>query len=164
MSEELKPCPTPWCGAHNERYIWQGPDDLFKVICDGCQVEGPAEYIESEAKDEWNDLCEKSPKNQVLALVDAARDAGDVLESASRAAFLDPNYNEEIKRIGERIGYGALMSGASVLWRESLGELAGAEFAVGPCVSQVQSRLVRLDDALMPFRGSTLTPIEGNTP
>ena len=152
---ELEKCPTPWCSEHNERYIWQGPDDMFKVICDGCQVEGPAEYIQSEAEDEWNDLCRKSRDDKVLVLVAAARDAGDVLETASRAALLDPDYSDEIKRIGERIGYGALMTGASALWRASLGELAGSEFAVGPCVSQAQSRLERLDDALMPFRGMT---------
>ena len=93
---------------------------------------------------------------QVLALVEAARDAGDVLQSAASPSNLDPQYSDQIAALGERIGYGALMHGASALWRKSLGDLAGSEFAAGPCVSTAASRLARLDDALMPFRGETL--------
>lgn len=93
---------------------------------------------------------------QVLALVEAARDAGDVLQSAAAPSNLDPQFSGQIAALGERIGYGALMHGASALWRKSLGDLAGGEFAAGPCVSTAASRLARLDDALMPFRGETL--------
>ena len=92
-------------------------------------------------------------EKDIAALVAAARDAGDALESAARPSFLDPDHSNAIKELGDRIGYGALMSGASALWRETLGDLAGSEFASGPCVSTASSRLARIDEALMPFRG-----------
>ena len=110
--------------------------------------------VEAFAKHRTTSLAAQD--QQVLALVEAARDAGDVLQSAASPSNLDPQYSDQIAALGERIGYGALMHGASALWRKSLGDLAGSEFAAGPCVSTAASRLARLDDALMPFRGETL--------
>jgi len=97
----------------------------------------------------------KYTEQDVLALVEAARDAGDALQSASRTPNKDPQHSDAIRELGERIGYGALMCGAAALWRESLAPMgiAGSEFASGPCVSTAQSRLARIDAALMPFRG-----------
>ena len=54
MTDGLDRCPTPWCGPKHEKYTWQGPDDLFCVICDGCQVEGPHCKNEGDAQDAWN--------------------------------------------------------------------------------------------------------------
>lgn len=54
MTDGLGPCPTPWCEPEHEKYTWQGPDDLFCVICDGCQVEGPHCEDEGDAQAAWN--------------------------------------------------------------------------------------------------------------
>lgn len=64
--------------------------------------------------------------------------------------FKDPQYHEMVTQLGDRIGYGALMSAASVAWRERLKEhdLEGGEFCAGPCVSTVKSRLVHARAAL----------------
>lgn len=41
----------------------------------------------------------------------------------------------DVARLGNRIGYGRLMSLASEMWRETLSEqgMQGSEFTVGPC-------------------------------
>lgn len=77
---ELKPCPTPWCEPNHEKYTWQAPDDLFCVICDGCQLEGPYCANEGDAHDAWNT---RQPDPQVTALVDA-------LQTISHDNCLDP--------------------------------------------------------------------------
>lgn len=37
--------------------------------------------------------------------------------------------------LGERMGFGRMMQLGQKLWRESLGDLAGGEFSIGPCVA-----------------------------
>lgn len=41
-----------------------------------------------------------------------------------------------IQALGERVGFGRMMSAASSLWRQLLAKegMAGGEFAVGPCI------------------------------
>lgn len=39
-----------------------------------------------------------------------------------------------VKTVGDAIGYGRVMQLSQRLWRSKLGELPGAEFAIGPCV------------------------------
>jgi len=53
VNEKLLPCPTPWCDDE-EKYVWQGPDDRFRIICGCCQVEGPAADDQQEAIAAWN--------------------------------------------------------------------------------------------------------------
>jgi hypothetical protein len=100
-------------------------------------IENPAAYVKA-----------------AQAMAEALADAGDVLELASRPARVDPDrhFSEQVKALGELGGYGALMATASALWREKLGDLAGGEFAAGPCVSTAASRVVRIDEALIAFR------------
>lgn len=53
--------------------------------------------------------------------------------------FADRMISEEfaVKALGDRIGYGRLMSAAQSCWREVLAgaRLQGSEFSVGPCVA-----------------------------
>jgi hypothetical protein len=46
---------------------------------------------------------------------------------------------QEIKRLGKRVGFGFMMKAAQAGWRECLknwkhGDISGGEFIVGPCV------------------------------
>ena len=152
ITQALKPCPNAEAIAQEiaDRTRWKKNTDTYARIYQ-------AAYAGAIAALNTHRTTSLAAQNQqVLALVEAARDAGDVLQSAASPSNLDPQYSDQIAALGERIGYGALMHGASALWRKSLGDLAGGEFAAGPCVSTAASRLVRLDDALMPFRGETL--------
>ena len=62
----VEPCPTPWCGYAEGSSIWQGPDDLFQVICDECQVEGPSRPTEAEAIAAWNTRQSASTIEELL--------------------------------------------------------------------------------------------------
>lgn len=47
---------------------------------------------------------------------------------------------EEIKRLGKRVGFGFMMKVAQASWREELknwshGDISGGEFVVGPCAA-----------------------------
>lgn len=44
---------------------------------------------------------------------------------------------DDVRALGERIGYGNLMAQAAAAWRDKLDALglAGGEFSIGPCVS-----------------------------
>jgi len=78
-------------------------------------------------------------------LADAERVIGDfmdITEPASIPAFKDPQYADEVERLGERIGFGALIASASASWREVAkrdGHPVGGEFVVGPCMAVLQS-------------------------
>ena len=77
-------------------------------------------------------------------------DVAEILESASRPACVDPDrhFSEQVKALGDLGGYGALMATASALWRQSLGDLAGSEFAAGPCVVTAANSVARIRQAL----------------
>lgn len=68
---------------------------------------------------------------------------------AATPAFKDPTYGDVVEDLGERIGYGALISSASASWRESAkrnGYPAGGEFVVGPCMSVLlRTRALAID-------------------
>ena len=80
MTDGLNPCPTPWCEPEHEKYTWQGPDDLFCVICDGCQVEGPHCKNEGDAQDAWN-----TRTASLAAQEDALRQTRDALRKLQPA-------------------------------------------------------------------------------
>lgn len=63
----------------------------------------------------------------------------------------DPAYHEEVKALGRRIGFGALMGTASAGWREVAAEKGyptGGEFVAGPCFSTLTATLRKARQAL----------------
>jgi hypothetical protein len=80
----------------------------------------------------------------IAQLVKALEEAETVLALVERPAFPDPLYHEEVKALGRRIGFGALMSTASAGWREvaqERGDPIGGEFVAGPCHGTVTHTL-----------------------
>jgi len=78
---------------------------------------------------------------------DALADAVDVLALAENPAWPDPKYHNEVKSLGLRIGFGALMATASAGWREYLadqGYPTGGEHVAGPCLGTVKATLARM--------------------
>lgn len=89
-------------------------------------------------------------------LVEALRDVRETLALVAKPAHLDPDkhFTSQVQGLGDAFGYGALMACASALWRQSLGDLAGGEFAAGPCVLTVQKQIERLDAAITRATGA----------
>jgi hypothetical protein len=90
----------------------------------------------------------RSAEGAVLA---ALTECEEVLRLSEHPAFPDPLYHEEVKALGRRIGFGALMTTASAGWREVLAEHgypAGGEFVAGPCFATLQSTLAQVRAAL----------------
>ena len=87
---------------------------------------------------------------QVLRLREAAQESVSVFELVENPSIIDPDHWQEIKALGDRIGYGALMSSASRSWREAIRPraLEGGEFVAGPCHATVVSTLKQLRAAL----------------
>lgn len=67
--------------------------------------------------------------------LETAREALNWRDNEIRLGIRDPLGEEEIRAVGERFGYGVLMSTASRLWYEKAG--SGA-FAVGHCIAIVE--------------------------
>jgi hypothetical protein len=90
--------------------------------------------------------------------VKALEDAAEVLGLSERPAFPDPQYHEEVKALGRRIGFGALMHTAEAGWREVLkerGDPTGSEHTAGPCRSTVDDCLKTVRNALAILRSAT---------
>lgn len=82
-----------------------------------------------------------------LALVDAEETLA-LMEAPSRE---DPQYGAEVRALGNRIGFGALMSSASASWSrmlEASGVPGGGAFVSGPCHGTVLNTLRRVREAL----------------
>lgn len=58
-----------------------------------------------------------------------------LLSLLAQGSLPDPYYSSLIEELGEKIGYGALMHGASAIWRKKCDAegVTGSEFVVGPC-------------------------------
>lgn len=65
----------------------------------------------------------------------ALREFMDITEPAARLGSPDPDYGPEVKALGDRIGYGAMMASAQASWREMLKPHGqeGGEHTRGPC-------------------------------
>jgi hypothetical protein len=84
-------------------------------------------------------LAEAEAEGREAALRDAlvrAKDALNWRDNKIRLRHRDPLGEAEIRALGERVGYGVLMSTASRLWYEKAG---GGAFAVGDCLSTVEA-------------------------
>lgn len=84
---------------------------------------------------------------RIAELEGALKEAEEVFSLVERPAITDPDYHAVIAQLGERIGFGALMSGASAEWRKR-GDIEGAEFVAGPCHATVVSTLAMIRQAL----------------
>lgn len=77
----------------------------------------------------------------------ALEEAEEVLALAATPSFADPDYQARIEALGDQIGYGALMAGASAAWRNRA-IVAGSEFVAGPCQITVTKALKTIRAAL----------------
>jgi DNA helicase HerA-like ATPase len=78
--------------------------------------------------------------DNIERLREALTECIDTLALVEHPRMVDPNYGEEVRHLGDRIGYGALMSSASASWRNRLkedGNPVGGEFVAGPCYATV---------------------------
>jgi hypothetical protein len=68
------------------------------------------------------------------------------LQPTLRAPSESLHIRQAVRELGERIGYGCLMSAAQYEWREKLKEqgLEGGEFAVGHCVAVYENEIKQL--------------------
>ena len=137
-----------------------------KLCAEGIFKRGSAHTYASE-----NGCCYAAQEDAAEALAEAIRAlpiaptdterklalAGEALREAENAFRLvehprsvDPLYGEEIQRLGDRIGYGALMSSASASWRARLAVdgIEGGEFVSGPCHGTVVHVLGLIRSAL----------------
>ena len=71
-SEELKPCPVPWCEQNDAPHTWQDCADEWTVICPSCGVNGPIGKTEEEAIDEWSALT-PNPDGALREALEEAR-------------------------------------------------------------------------------------------
>lgn len=84
------------------------------------------------------------------AMRKALKECIEVLRLVEQPQREDPHYGDEVRALGERIGYGALMSSASASWRKKLEThgRAGGEHVAGPCHSSVIMALRMAEKAL----------------
>ena len=76
---------------------------------------------------------------EIAALRGALEKAVEALnanEARNRRQHPDPQFAAAVRQLGDRIGYGVLMTEASRLWHEKVG---GGAFAVGHCISIVDA-------------------------
>jgi len=81
----------------------------------------------------------------------ALEECVEVLELVEHPRREDPDYGAEVAALGDRIGYGAMMSSASASWRkflEAKGMPLGSEFVAGPCQVTVTRALQMAREAL----------------
>lgn len=96
------------------------------------------------------------PDTAEARLREALEECVEVLELVERPAFVDPDHGDEVAALGDRIGYGALMSSASASWRERLEEQdcpTGGEYVAGPCHKTIVLTLEKARKALFPPSG-----------
>lgn len=75
----------------------------------------------------------------------------DVLRLGAKVGPADPLTDPYVMVLGDRVGFGAMMSSASRIWRERLvskGYPAGGEFVGSPCRSDVEAALKTIEAAL----------------
>lgn len=95
------------------------------------------------------DLCGDLTK-QLVKAHEALKECEIVFGLIEHPKFVDPHYGDRVQRLGDEIGYGALMSSASASWRKLLVVIghAGGEFVAGPCQATVTKVLAQVREAL----------------
>jgi len=119
-------------------------------------VESDLSSAEEHCDADWEGMSRTALDAIDAALTTSAHQRDELVEVLKRIeplvsqlalpSRLDPYHSREIRELGERIGYGALMHGASALWRVHLEENGGSggEFVVGPCAATVDKAWTRL--------------------
>lgn len=95
--------------------------------------------------------------DEVVEALEAAREA---LSLGAAMPLPDPRCSDEVRQLCDRHGYGAVMSTASLLWRQTLGDLEGSEFCAGPCRSTAESAISKIDEVLTEAKGD-IPVVEG---
>ena len=85
---------------------------------------------------------------QLVEAVGLLRTVLDDLTMVVDDRLADPYIVPELQALCKRAGYGNVMSSASSLWRQALGELAGGEFVAGPCRTTVRNQVNRISTFL----------------
>lgn len=107
--------------------------------------------------------CLAQDRNRLL---DAAKEALDVLGLCEGRSFDAPE-DAEVKALGRRIGFGALMSAASKTWAEWLVEQGmprGSNFVSGPCLATFEKTVAVLSSAIKASLAYHAPPLPSNTP
>lgn len=106
-------------------------------------------YAEMVRRDLLNAALEELKMTDAIRI--ALENCVEVMSLVEHPRFVDPDYGEEVRHLGERIGFGALMSSASASWRQYLaaqGYPLGGEFVAGPCYATVIDALKKAREAL----------------
>ena len=134
--------------------------ELMNVIGDDLMANirfAGREAVEAKCKDAATAL--EAQDRRIRELEGALGKAKCSLELAGSVPAINPHFADEVAALGRRIGYGALMSAASALWRDELDDLAGGEFVCGPCRATVESNL-RLIRTTLSNQGDEKSPSE----
>lgn len=86
-------------------------------------------------------VIEKSAFDELMRI---AEEMAEALQLGDSTTYPDPQHQEVVSRLGEQIGFGALMHSANYGWQQYLkkrGMPPGSEFVYGPCKSTRDSVL-----------------------
>lgn len=129
-------------GEANSRLVAMAPDLATEVLRLTAESEEQEALIGEERIFAKCAIDAKSA--EVARLREALTEAEKMLRLVEHPSRVDPLHGDEVAALGERIGFGVLMSSASASWRASIaskGYPSGGEFVSGPCQSTVTSTL-----------------------
>lgn len=161
-------CPSAggWLAAHAKQHADDNQTmvDLAEAFALRRAADGRSIAAALEPVRHWYESADHEPRDTVdilkVVVTDLQSDRRDVL--AMRAALLKAEevfelvehpkeaftpHVLEVAALGDRIGYGALMSTASALWRRRLaaGDFGpGGEFVAGPCQATIDRMLTSI--------------------
>lgn len=120
-------------------------------FCAGCGLPIGLHSVVTEDGARFHPQCRSSTlaalttaEARIQELEAALRELEDTLTPAEQVPPKDPAYGDEVRALGLRIGFGALMASASHEWRQWLadnGYPLGSEFVAGPCRAVLESDL-----------------------
>lgn len=146
-----KKCPECGVEADRPKCMWD--------MGSSCPRHDPSNYEPSPYVEKPDQDCAeaaamiRAQAAEIGRLRRALSECVNTLALVESPALVDPVYGEEVRMLGDRIGYGALMASASASWRvsaKSRGMPEGGEFVAGPCFGTVVSTLKIARAALEP--------------
>lgn len=116
-------------------------------------VKGRQDFRRALASERADHISTQSSIQARIEELEAAlREAETVFALVEHPAFPDPDYQMRIEALGDQIGYGALMAGASAAWRKT-NIVEGSEFVAGPCQITVTNTLKMIRATLSNIAG-----------